>query len=242
MGIFDHLVGIVASQLTQCSIRQVAQTLWSCGKMIAFESFYTIDEDNPNGETCELPPYATSATRLATFLSHHSDQLSSKDVAQTLWAMSRLGLNDVDIWTPILNRVREVAPDLTNQERANLLWALRKMPITNSKVIFVLTRPFASASLADASFSSRAIKPQEASNILYALGHLNIRDVDVFRYLTSSILQQVDSASAQSVANVLWAHRAVHVEPPRQLLENWASRRLPGLVIANDLNADYPYY
>jgi hypothetical protein len=242
MGIFDHLVGIVASQLTQCSIRQVAQTLWSCGKMIAFESFNTIDEDRPNDETYELPPYATSATQLVTFLSHHSDQLSSKDVAQTLWAMSRLGMNDIDIWTPILNRVREVAPDLTNQERANLLWALRKMPITDSKVIFALTRPFALASFADTSVSSQAIKPQEASNILYALGHLNIRDVDVFRYLTHVILLQVDSASAQSVANVLWAHRAVHIEPPRQLLENWASRRLPGLVFAHDLNADYPSY
>jgi hypothetical protein len=62
---------------------------------------------------------------------------------------------------------------------------------------------------------------------------MNIRDIDVFRNLTNHVLEQhIHTASAQTIANILWAHRTVHIEPPRQLLDSWASFKLPGLAIA----------
>lgn len=246
MGIFDHLVNMVASQASHYSNRQISQTLWACGRMISYDSI-GVDEDDLGNEFSSVasyrPPYVSSATTLAIYLASSSSALSCKDVVQALWALSHLGLNDARIIEPLVDRVHMVATNLNVQERANLLWALSKLRSHDSKVIFLLTRPFANPSNVnnDGSCHMTFIKPQEASNILYALGRMNIRDESVFRNLTDLILEQIDSVSAQTVANVLWAHRAVHLEPPRLLLDKWAGRRLPGLVFASDPRADYNF-
>ena len=99
--------------------------------------------------------------------------------------------------------------------------------------MFQLTRPFIESS--DVTYSTMGTS-QEASIIIYALGRMNIRDIDVFRNLTNYVLQyHINTASAQTIANILWAHQTVHIEPPRQLLDSWASLKLPGLVIAQNL-------
>jgi hypothetical protein len=86
---------------------------------------------------------------------------------------------------------------------------------------------------ATVAFVTRLDQPQEASIVLYALGRRNIRDVQVFRHLTQAILRHhIHTASAQTIANILWAHRTVFIEPPPQLLERWATVKSPGLVIA----------
>lgn len=239
MGIFDHLVEVVASQVSACSLRQISQCLWACGKMVVVDIASDYDD---NDSAIQPPPYLASAMEMASYLANHANELSGKDVAQTLWAMSRMGLHDARLVNPLLERLYLINADLTTQERANILWALGKMQkIDDCKIVFVLTRRFALPPfLVDDVVSM--IKPQEASTILYALGQLNIRDDEVFRNLTYIILDQIGSASPQTIANVLWAHRAVYIEPPRQLLESWASHKLPGLVIASDPNGDYPLY
>lgn len=93
----------------------------------------------------------------------------------------------------------------------------------------MLTRPFAKHY---ASEQQLAIdRPEVASIILYSLGQMNIRDSEVFHYseyLTSYVLKnQINTASAQTIANILWAHRTVHIEPPIELLESWTMLKLP---------------
>lgn len=93
------------------------------------------------------------------------------------------------------------------------------------KVIYDLTRRFAvTGTLPD-------LASQEAANILYSLGRLDIRDETIFRNLSKVIMNKIDCTSAQAVANVLWAHRAVFLPPPQELLNRWASEKL-GVVSA----------
>ena len=118
------------------------------------------------------------------------------------------------------------------------------MPIlspTLARIIFLLTRTFAHPSNAERHLVID--QPQAASIILYSLGRMNIRDVDVFRCLTNYVLKyQIDTASAQTIANILWAHRSVHIEPPQQLLESWTMLKLPDLNIVTSSNSrTWPY-
>lgn len=215
MGIFDHLVEVMVARLDNCSNRQVAQSLWACGKMMAWEGELEID-DHPE------PPYLSNSWALASFLSSHAEELSTKDVAQALWAMAYLGIRDASIVSPIASRAHTLSAELTSQEVANIVWALCKLQSQDYKVIFVLTRRFGLDSKLQPT-------PQEAANVLYALGRMNIRDEEVFRNLSSGMIRQINMASSQALTNAMWAHRAVHIVPPRLLLDSWATQRL-GLV------------
>ena len=110
-----------------------------------------------------------------------------------------------------------------------------------ARTIFFLTRPF--AQLSDLEQQLAIDQPQVASIILYSLGRMNIRDSDVFHYLTSHVLKyQVHTANAQTIANILWAHRTVHIEPPQQLLESWAMLKLPDLNIVKGSDSNMWLY
>jgi len=73
---------------------------------------------------------------------------------------------------------------------------------------------------------SEKASPREAANVLLALGRMEIRDERVFEVMSTDMLDQLDVASAQAIANALWAYRTVHIPPPRQLLDRWAMQRL----------------
>jgi hypothetical protein len=212
MGIFDHLVEVLASRASECTVRQLSQSIWACGRMRAWE-----------GEQDEAPPCQEGAARLASHLATRAEELSPKDVAQSLWAMGRLGILNNYLVNPLASRAEDLVSKLKIQEVAMILWALSKLKIQEFRTVFVLTRRFlAEEGCLDA-------KPKEAASILCSLGRMDIRDEDVFRILSQSMLDQIGNASAQAVANVLWAHRAVHIAPPQSLLDSWASRKL-GLV------------
>jgi hypothetical protein len=215
MGIFDHLVGLLASRVEEFNARQVAQSLWACGKMMAWEIVPEEDDDLDH-------PYLASATTMATFLGAHAETLTTKDIAQSIWAIGRLNIDDPAVLGPLANRAKSVAKQLTAQEIANIFWALSKVKSQEFGLIYVLMRRLSH----DASLG---LTPQEAANILYALGRLDIRDDDVFKMLSNIILEQIDATSAQAIANVLWAHRAVYIKPPQKLFDTWAIQKL-GLV------------
>ena len=63
--------------------------------------------------------------------------------------------------------------------------------------------------------------------------HDHAYDAAVFCRLIHQILEQIDDASAQSVAVALWAHRAVHQAPLQALMDQWARRKLG--IVAVDL-------
>jgi hypothetical protein len=206
MGIFDHLVGLLASRVEEFSVRQIAQSLWACGMMMAWEIVPEDEDNNP------LHPYLASATTMATFLGSLAETLTTKDVAQSIWAIGRLHIDDPAVLSPFANRAKVVAKQLTAEEIANIFWALSKVRSEEFGLIFVLMRRISH----DASL---ALTAQEAANILYALGRLNIRDEDVFKILSNIILDQIEGISAQAIANVIWAHRVVFITPPQKLTD-----------------------
>lgn len=233
MGIFDHLASLLAARVEDCSIRQVAQSLWACGKMTMWESKQQNqgsyqDQQMLNEEA--PPPYIPSANQYTDFLLRHRDDMSSKDIAQAVWAMARLQsvrLSDDDeshvILDRFLSRATTLAPQLTSQEVANILWGLSR---TGYRDCGPLVESFTDRILNLHEFSEGKCTPQEAANVMMALGRMNIQDERVFQVLSDDMLDQLGAASAQAIANALWAHQTVHITPPYQLLDQWASERL----------------
>ena len=214
MGIFDHLVDMLVGLLsvdTKVTVRQVAQTLWACGKMASFE----------NDPGAVEAPYHRAAIELVAHLSSSVDEMTTKDVAQSLWAVGRLEMEEENV-LPLIHKAQDLAPELNHQEVANCLWAMSRIRSKESKAVFHLTRRFTKE-------MQDGPSPQEAANIVYALGRLDIRDEEVFSNLSHVIMDQIEGATAQAVANVLWAYDNVYISPPRQLLDRWANEKL-GLV------------
>lgn len=162
---------------------------------------------------------------MARYLGIHSPDLTSRDVTQTLWALGMLKISDPDVTCPLIRRAQDLAHELNTQEVANILLALSRIKSEEFKAIFDLTRRFTSVDTLVVTKPST----QEAANIIYSLGRLNIRDEEVFRYLSSILMANIEETSAQAIANVLWAHRVVHIPPPRELLDQWTVKKL-GLV------------
>lgn len=170
-------------------------------------------------------PFEKAAFEMAHYLGTHSYKLTSRDVTQSLWAIGTLQILDRDITGPLIRRSQDLVHELNTQEVANILLALSRIKSEEFKAVFDLTRRF--TNVKDVALALPTT--QEAANIIYSLGRLNIRDEEVFRYLTSILMGNIEETSAQAVANVLWAHRIVHIPPPRELLDRWTIKKL-GLV------------
>lgn len=185
--------------------------------------------ENADGGEMEEPDeelrFERAAFEMARYLGIHSSELTNRDVTQSLWALGMLRISDPDITRPLTRRAQDLADELNTQEVANILLALSRIKSEEFKAVFDLTRRFASV---DKLVVARPTT-QEAANILYSLGRLNIRDEEVFKFLSSILMENIEETSAQAVANVLWAHRIVHIPPPRQLLDRWTIKKL-GLV------------
>jgi hypothetical protein len=235
LGIFDNLIKVLANQLNDCYDRQVSQSLWACGKLSMWENVEDLDGNDIVQE--QKPPYLDNAIKLARHLSKAAPTLTQKGVAQALWGMARLQIDDTDIVGPLMLRARTLSLLLSSQELANILWAASKLRSTDFKTVFVLTRPFASEDGA-AKVESVAVTPQEASIILFALGKLDIRDENVFKNLSLAIMDNINVASAQAIAMTIEAHRAVYLEPPQRLMDAWVSRKL-GIVPISDPKLEY---
>eukprot|EP00536_Pseudo-nitzschia_multiseries_P000708 jgi/Psemu1/179506/e_gw1.9.40.1 len=217
-GVFDHLVNLLASSRHDCSSRQLSQTLWSCGKMIAWEKQEMQLLDEESGEIQD-PPYLKSALSIAKELSERGDELSPADVAQIFWGIGRLEIHDEDIMPAFANRTLEICSSMNSVEVSNILWGLAKIQYTDGKLIGCLTERLTE--------DSTSIKsPRVAASILFSLGRLRWKDEILFRKLSRTMITQIENVNAQSIANTMWAFRAVRMRPPRELLDTWAITRL----------------
>jgi hypothetical protein len=114
MGIFDQLVRNVGSRVQEMSVRQLAQCLWACGRMMSWESdpaqlqsqpldspqgmaardnFFAPgapSREGPGSAGADAPPYLPSALAMAGSLAARSDQLTAQDVTQAVWALGHL--------------------------------------------------------------------------------------------------------------------------------------------------------
>jgi len=222
-GVFDHLVNLLASSRQQCSSRQLSQTIWSCGKMMIWDrqEMELIDDEYTEMKD---PPYLENVLKIAHELSVRTEELSPTDVAQVVWGIGRLEIKDYELVAAFANRTLDICSSLNSVEISNVLWGIAKVQYKDGKLIAKLSERLARD---DIPISS----PRVAASILFSLGRLRWKDEIVFRKLSTYMLDQIENVNAQSVANTLWAFRAVRMRPPRELLDTWAISRL-GIVPA----------
>ena len=224
LGIFDHLTEYLTSderRMEISSAKQLSQSLWACGKMIAFEDSDEVKNDR--NETNQLP-YLESALKIANHLIGRSNEMSSKDIVQVIWALARLHTEQ----SPIIIRhflsvVVRKSDTYSAQETSNLMWALSKVDIEDGiieDVIDALVQRFMSPLVL------KSMKAQEASNILYACAKMNFQDENIFSTMSKILMDQVDVATSQGVANAMWAHEQVGLTPPQGLMDEWAEQKL----------------
>jgi hypothetical protein len=241
-GIFDQLAESMASDeiLKQSNTRLVSQALWSCGKMIEFEYQKSIAEiqvgsdefDESDNIALRIPPYVESAHKYVQFLTENRDQISPKQISQSIWAMGRLRLSD----RVLIDEMGEIAScmhaSLNAREIANTVWGLSKVDYQESEVISKIVRRIMSPHI------SKECTAQEASMLLFALGKLQIREEEalvLFSSLSMILKRQLNDATSQSIFNALWAHEVVGIAPPPELLSTWAHDRL-GMNVSMQLN------
>ena len=53
--------------------------------------------------------------------------------------------------------------------------------------------------------------------------------------MNTVLMRQLETATTQTIANALWAHDNVDLQPPRQLFDSWAKEKLDivGLYLDN---------
>lgn len=211
LGIFDHLVELFASQLDRAKTRQISQTLWACGKMVLWES---------DGEDSTVdPPYIQHARKMARCLASNSTDLGTKDCAQSIWACARLRLYDEESLSPLLERALSLVDDFTTNEISNIIWSMgkfRKVSSNHFKLVFRFIK------ILDGRLDPTT---QEAANILYGLGKLDLREEEVFQRMSAIIGDQIADVSAEALGRTLWAHDAVHLSS-QKLLDQYAQERL----------------
>jgi hypothetical protein len=217
MGIFDHLVSLTASMADQCTARQLSQSLWSCGKMVEFEQI-EFDED----KAVRSPPYLENAISIAQELCSRSNELTSADVTQCIWALARLGVRDDSILHPLTARAMAIANSMNTIEATNILWGLGKIRYIDLDLTSILTEKLTK--------TPRQASPKQAASALYALGRLQVKDKELYDTLSLSLVDQIHDTSAHAIANVLWAYKTVNLKPPEELLNLWASEKL-GLLV-----------
>eukprot|EP00980_Cylindrotheca_fusiformis_P021407 scaffold8259_cov143-Cylindrotheca_fusiformis.AAC.25 len=213
MGIFDHLVLLTASMADQCTARQLSQSLWSCGRMVEFEQCH-FDED----KQLQGPPYLEHAIGIAKKLCSRSNELTPADVAQCIWALAKLGVENDAVVSPFTTRATSLVPNMNVIEATNILWALGKMRYSNFELTSTLAEKLTRNPLQPS--------PKQAASALYALGRLRVKDKELYDTLSLSITSQIEDTSAHAIANVLWAYKTVSLKPPVELLDLWASEKL----------------
>lgn len=233
-GIFDQLAEAMASDgmLKQSNTRLVSQALWSCGKMIEFEHLKSINKDDNNlakvdkkdNVTNYTPPhYVESAHKYVQFLSRHPNQLSPKQISQTIWAIGRLRLSDHVLVEEMVDVALRMHSLLNAREVANIIWGLSRVDYDKPEVISKIAKRIMSPHV----FNECTV--QEASMLLFALAKLQICKEDaltLFPSLSMILKRQLNDATSQSIVNALWAHEALGISPPEELLSIWAQDRL----------------
>lgn len=216
MGVFDHLVNLLASMAKSCTSRQLSQSLWSCGKMIGWEEYK--QEQDPEGAVDDRPPYFENAVSLAFELSRRLDEMSPEDVTQTIWALGRLAVKDEKLMSRFARRAICLSPGMNAVEISNILWGMAKAGHKDRDAVTILSNRFMDTNI--------HVSPKVAASSLYALGRLQYRDEKVFGRLAKFMMDSIEDVNAQSIANSLWAFRTMRIQPPQELLSNWATHKL----------------
>jgi hypothetical protein len=231
-GIFDHLAKCMASDemLRQSNTKLISRALWSCGKMVEYEDPKSMGKIHERSDVDEnydnlpnIPPYVKSALKYVQFLSENRDQVSPKQISQSIWAIGRLRISD----RILIEAMGEIASclhaSLNAREIATTIWGLSKVEYDNTEVISKVVRRIMAPHITE------ECTAQEASMLLFALGKLQICEEEalvLFSSLSMILKRQLNDATSQSILNALWAFEVAGIAPPPELLSTWAQDRL----------------
>lgn len=131
-------------------------------------------------------------------------------------------------------KAREVAVKnkFNSQELANIIWGLSKVDFDDESLILTLSSCIRNENIVQQS------TPQEAANVMYALGRMMIHDVQTFDAMNKVIMRNLDHATTQTIANALWAHDRLDLSPPQQLFDDWAKEKVDLTSLFINENAD----
>jgi hypothetical protein len=205
MGIVDHLAEVLACDfmLERATTRQVSQALWACGRMIDWDDSHSShNQQHMQQQQSDLlaPPYLRSARQFAQHLALHRDRMTTKDVAQTIWALGRLRIMDyAEIVEPLALAASDVAPNCNAQEIANILWGLSKVDYHPFHPLILDTPNYLQEQAVISNLTRRMMMPevlhdcssQEAATVLYALGRMKVRNESVFAAMSSVMMQRL---------------------------------------------------
>lgn len=213
-GLFDFLADNLSGMLESSNTRLVAQALWACAKMFRFEEPRGSIDNRP-------PPYMKSAERFVGFLTANGNHMTPKQISQTIWATGCLRMSDPAVADEMASIALRNAALFNSREIANIIWGFSKVNYNNPEVISELVQQ-----ITESAALKKDCGSQEAANILYALGKLQICDAIAFESFSYILMSHLQNASSQGIANALWAHDVVGLDPPRELLGCWAREKL----------------
>jgi hypothetical protein len=204
-GVFDYLAQTISSDgmLLRSNTRVVSQALWSCAKMVEFESpKVQHDSDSSTGiadSNIDIPPYVSACYKYVLFLVENRDRISSKQFSRSIWAIGRLGLERLRLLdNSLIQELGDMAmfrsSTFDSNDIANVIWGLSKVNYDNPVAILRLAQQITSPT------------SLEASMILFALGKLQIYDKEVFKSLYASISSSPQSSVARfsSYSFLIW--------------------------------------
>ncbi|KAL7540172.1 hypothetical protein ACHAXR_009919 [Thalassiosira sp. AJA248-18] len=248
-GLFDQLASSLASEdmLELSNTRLISQALWSCGKMVEFEvpTFSAEAQTNSDGDCVSAsdgdtgksdsdsemfspPPYVKCVDKYIRFLITNQAQMTPKHLSQSIWAIGRLRLSDSSLIQDMIDIALCRCEQLNAREIANIVWGLSKVHGKPEVIRTMIQRLSTSPNL------TKECTAQEAANMLFALGKLQIRDQEAFASLSSILRNRLHEANSQAIANALWAYEVVDITPPPELLSTWAQDRLGMLTYKSD--------
>lgn len=186
------------------------------------------DNDGDEGKDPKgVPPYVECTDRYIRFLIENQAQMTPKHVSQAIWAIGRLRVSDEGLIQEMADIAADICPRLNAREISNIVWGLSKVNYDRPDTITKL--------VSHALLSPNEINAQEAANMLFALGKLQLFESDaLFESLSSVLRNRLHEATPQAIANALWAHDVVGIEPPPELLSTWAQDRL-GIAVLGSL-------
>lgn len=207
--------------LERSKTRLISQAVWACGKMAEFEDPIISSKESHGGiredAVLNQPPYLNDVYKMLTVLIKKKEQMTPKHVAETIWAVGRLKISDRYLLEEMGGIASNIALSCNARQIANIVWGFSKVDYADDpQLISTLVRVVTSSDL------SQQCTSQEASNMIYALGRLNIREEDLFAGLSLILKSQIHNANSQAIANALWGHEVVGFEPPSELLSVWA--------------------
>ena len=226
MGIFDHLMTLMAKGALlpgKTTVRQLTQSLWSCGKMSVWEQAGATGGKDfcLDASAKDAPPYIKNAQTIANVLAARADELNHVDVTQCIWALGRLGASNDSIIRRFACRAENLVHRMNAVEISNILWGLARANFRDVALLDELTGKLVSGMV--------SVSAKEAAMSIYSLGRLGVGDATVYTELSSIMVGKIEDVSAQAVANTLWAYRNVNLRPPQELLDLWVTQKL-GLV------------